>query len=325
MAARRQRPHAGVNPLRFGIQGSGQLVEGSPDPGFFRAVAELAEDVGYDSLWAGDHISFHNPIVDITVALSTFAARTERITIGTGVLVLPLRHPSLVAKQFASLDYVSGGRLVLGVGVGGEGRGDFTAVGVPVGERGARADEAMLALRELFRGPRASFAGEFFRFDDVSIEPEPTQPGGPPLWVGGRSAAALRRAGRLGDGWMPIWVSPDRFERGWEEVRRQARLAGRDPDRLVPAIVLPARVEDDAAHAEVRLGDHLSRRYGMKVAPHVLRRYCLAGSPHECAERVRAYVQAGARHVIFNLGAGPDDFHRQCELLFTEVAAGVAS
>jgi probable F420-dependent oxidoreductase len=278
--------------------------------------------MGYDSIWAGDHISFHNPVVGITVALSTFAARTKRITIGAGVLLLPLRHPSLVAKEFASLDYVSGGRLVLGVGVGGEGRGDFSAVGVPIGERGARADEAMVALRELFRGPRARFAGEFFQFEDVSIEPEPTQPGGPPLWVGGRSRAALRRAGRLGDGWMPIWVSPERFEQGWEEVRRHAREAGRDPDQLVPAVVLPARVEDNAAQAEARLADHLSRRYGMRVAPHLLRRYCLAGSPEECTERVRAYVRAGARHVIFNLGASPDEFHRQCELLFTEVAAG---
>jgi probable F420-dependent oxidoreductase len=325
MAARGQRPRSGVNRLRFGIQGSGQLVDGSPDPGFFRAVAELAEDLGYDSLWAGDHISFHNPIVDITVALSTFAARTERITIGAGILLLPLRHPSLVAKEFASLDYVSGGRLVLGVGVGGEGRGDFSAVGVLIGERGARADEAMLALRELFRGPPASFAGEFFRFEGISIEPMSTQPGGPPLWVGGRSSAALRRAGRLGDGWMPIWVSPERFERGWEEVRRQAREAGRDPDPLVPAVVLPTRVEDDAAQAEARLADHLSRRYGTKVAPEVVRRYCLAGSPEVCAERVRAYVRAGARHVIFNLGAGPDEFHRQCELLFSGVATGVAS
>jgi probable F420-dependent oxidoreductase len=300
-------------------------VEGSPEPGFFRGVAERAEAVGYDSVWAGDHISFRHPIVDITVALSMFAARTDRITIGAGVLLLPLRHPSLVAKAFASLDYVSGGRVVLGVGVGGEGRGDFSAVGVLKEERDARADEAMLALRELFRGPRANFAGAFFSFEGISIEPESAQPGGPPIWVGGRSAAALRRAGRLGDGWMPIWVSPERFERGWEEVRRHAREAGRDPDPLVPAVVLPARVEDEAVQAEARLADHLARRYGLKVAPQLLRRYCLAGSAKECSERVRAYVEAGVRHVIFNLGAGPGEFHRQSERLFTEVAAGVAS
>ncbi len=308
--------------VRFGIQGSGQLVEGMPDPGFFRAVAELAESLGYDSIWAGDHISFHNPIVDVTVALATFAARTERITIGAGIVLLPLRHPSLVAKEFASLDYLSGGRVVLGVGVGGEGGKDFEAVGVALHERGARADEAMLALRELFKGPDASFAGRFSRFEGVTIEPPPAQPGGPPLWVGGRAPAALRRAGHLGDGWMPIWVSPERFAHGWEEIRRHARAAGRDPDALVPAVVLPAHVEDDGAHARARLAEHLSRRYGMDVPPHLVERYCMAGNPEECALRVRAYVEAGARHVIFNLGAGPGELLNQAERLFTEVAAG---
>jgi len=314
-----------VNGLRFGIQGSGQLVEGLPDPGFFRAVAELAEEAGYDSLWAGDHLSFHNPIVDVTVALSTFAARTERIAIGAGVLLLPLRHPSLVAKEFASLDYLSAGRVVLGVGVGGEGARDFEAVDIPIGERGARTDEAMLALRELFLRPQASFAGRFFRFEDITIEPRSVRPGGPPLWVGGRSAAALRRAGRLGDGWMPIWVSAERFERGWEQVRRHAREAGRDPDLLVPAVVLPAHVEDERARAEAQLAQHLSRRYGIEIESHLIERYCLAGNGEECAERVRAYVEAGVRHVIFNLSVGPAEFLGQCERLITEVAAGVAA
>ena len=127
----------------FGIQGSGQHVDGAPDPGVFRELAQTAEDLGYDSIWAGDHISYRNPILDVVVALSTFAAATERITIGAGVVLLPLRHPSVVAKEFSSLDYVSGGRVILGVGVGGEGEKDFEAVGVPVRERGARTNEAM--------------------------------------------------------------------------------------------------------------------------------------------------------------------------------------
>ena len=203
--------------MKLGLQGSGQLVDGPPDPGFFRAVAELAESIGYDSLWAGDHVSFHNPILDVTVALSCFAARTERIALGAGVVLLPLRHPSLVAREMASLDYLSGGRVVLGVGVGGEGGKDFEAVGVDPRERGARTDEAMRALRELFSGPEASFHGRFFSFEGITIEPSPVQPGGPPLWVGGRSPAAQRRAGRLGDGWMPIWVSAERFAAGLAE------------------------------------------------------------------------------------------------------------
>jgi probable F420-dependent oxidoreductase len=308
--------------LAFGIQGSGQLAESTPDPGLFHAVAELAEEAGYDSLWAGDHVSFHNPIVDVTVALATFAARTNRVAIGAGVLLLPLRHPSLVAKEYASLDYLSGGRLVLGVGVGGEGGKDFEAVGVPVEERGARTDEAMAALRALFSGPGASFRGRFFSFEGITIEPPPAQPGGPPFWVGGRSTAAIRRAGRLGDGWMPIWVSPSGFARGLAAVRRHAEEAGRDPERIEAAVVLPARVEEDGARARARVAEHLSQRYSMQVEQHLVERYCLAGTAEECADRVREYGEAGARHVIFNLCAGPGEFLEQAERLHAEVAVG---
>ncbi len=304
-----------MSPVAFGIQGSGQLVGGAPDPGVFREVAVRAEELGYDSLWAGDHISFRNPIPDVVVALSTFAAVTERITLGAGIVLLPLRHPSVVAKEFASLDYVSGGRVILGVGVGGEGAKDFEAVGVPVRERGARTDEAMRALRELFRGGPASFSGRFFSFEGIEIEPRPAQPGGPPLWVGGRSEAAIRRAATLGDGWIPIWVSPERFARGWGEVRRHAEEAGRDPDALEPAVVLPARIGGSVEEAR----EYLSWRYGVPFAPHHVERYCLAGSPEECVERLRAYVEAGARHLVFNVAASPSSLLEQCERLYRDV------
>jgi probable F420-dependent oxidoreductase len=290
--------------VKLGVQGSGQWVEGLPDPGLLRAVAETAEEVGYDSIWAGDHISFHNPIVETTVALSTFAARTSRIIIGAGILLLPLRPAALVAKQFASLDWVTGGRVVLGVGVGGEGEKDFEAVGIPVGERGARTDEAMRALRALFRGT-ASFSGRFASFADVRIEPTPAQEGGPPLWVGGRSEAAVRRAGTLGDGWMPIWVSAQSFARGLENARSYGR-------RVVGAVVLPALVGD---RARERLAEHLARRYAMAVDPSLVDRYCAAGTPEEVAARVHAYTEAGAEHVIFNLGCGPGEVLAQVERL----------
>ncbi len=207
-----------------------------PDPGVFRELAQTAEDLGYDSIWAGDHISYRNPILDVVVALSTFAAATKRITVGAGVVLLPLRHPSVVAKEFSSLDYVSGGRVILGVGVGGEGEKDFEAVGVPVRERGARTNEAMRALRALFSGG-GTFSGRFFSFEDIEIEPGPVQPGGPPLWVGGRSEAAIERAATLGDGWIPLWVSPERFAAGSEQL----------PEHVVPAVTLPAHVGDKRA------------------------------------------------------------------------------
>jgi probable F420-dependent oxidoreductase len=299
--------------MKLGIQGSGQLVGALPDPGFFRAVAELAEETGYDSIWAGDHVSFHNPILDVTVALACFAARTERIAIGAAVVLLPLRHPSLVAREFGSLDYLSGGRAIVGVGVGGEGGKDFEAVGVDPRERGARTDESMQALRELFRGPGASFSGRFFSFAEVTIEPQPVQPGGPPLWVGGGSAAALRRAGRLGDGWIPIWASPERFAAGFAEVRRHAEEAGRDPGAIAPAVMCPALVGEDCRE---RLAAHLARRYAMNVEPHLIDRYCIAGSEEDCTARVRAYADAGVDHLVFNIGcAAGDEFLDQAQRL----------
>ncbi len=290
--------------VAFGIQGSGQQVEGMPDPGRYRELAQAAEDLGYDSIWAGDHISYRNPILDVVVALSTFAAVTERITLGAGIVLLPLRHPSVVAKEFASLDYVSRGRLILGVGVGGEGEKDFEAVGVDPRERGARTNEAMRALRALFGPPPASFSGRFFSFDRIDIAPGPAQQGGPPLWVGGGSEAAIRRAATLGDGWMPIWVSSQRFRED----------AAKLPDRVVPAVTLPAHVGDKRT-----LYEHLRRRYAGDFSEHVVDRYCVAGTPDECVARVREYLDAGARHIVFNLGE-PEDAERLAEV--ARAAAG---
>jgi probable F420-dependent oxidoreductase len=289
-----------VSEVAFGIQGSGQLVGGAPDPGAFREVAVRAEELGYDSLWAGDHISYRNPILDIVVALSTFAAVTERITLGAGIVLLPLRHPSVVAKEFASLDYVSGGRLILGVGVGGESPKDFEAVGVPVRERGARTDEAMLALRALFGESPAAFAGRFFSFEGISIEPRPARAGGPPLWVGGRSEAAILRAATLGDGWIPIWISPEKLAQG----------LGQLPAHVTPAVTLPAHVGPKR-----RLNEHLRQRYAGDFGEHVVDRYCVAGTPAECAARIREYVDAGARHVVFNI-LELDDAERLAEVAY---------
>jgi alkanesulfonate monooxygenase SsuD/methylene tetrahydromethanopterin reductase-like flavin-dependent oxidoreductase (luciferase family) len=189
--------------------------------------------------------------------------------------------------------------VILGVGVGGESERDFEAVGVDIHERGARANESMRALRELFAGGSASFHGRFFSFDGITIEPGPAQPGGPPLWVGGRSDAAIRRAATLGDGWIPIWVSAERFRRGLEQL----------PEHVVPAVTLPAHVGDKRT-----LYEHLRRRYAGDFTEHVVDRYCVAGTPDECAARVREYVDAGARHVVFNATA-PEDAERLAEVV----------
>jgi probable F420-dependent oxidoreductase len=302
---------AGVT-VAFGIQGSGPLLGALPPPGHFRRVAEAAEAAGFESLWAGDHIAFHQPLLDVIVALSTFAAVTERIAIGAGVLLVPLRPPALVAREIASLDYLSGGRVILGVGVGGEHPKDYEAVGVPVRERGARADEAMRALRALFAGAPASFHGRFSAFEEISIAPAPRQAGGPPLWVGGRSDAAIRRAGTLGDGWIPLWVSPERFADGLDALREYGRA-------VVAAVALPALVGGTIEQAR----RYLSRRYETEFSTHAVERYCVVGSESECAERVAAYVEAGARHVVFQPAVEPAELFEQIDRL-AEVAYAAA-
>lgn len=269
----------------FGVQGSSPLVDGPPDADHYRRIAEAAEAAGFDSLWASDHVAFHHPLLDVTVALTTFAAATERVKLGAGVLLLPLRAPALVAREFASLDYLSGGRVILGVGVGGEHPADFEAVGVPVRERGARTNASMRALRELF--PRQA--------------PPPVQAGGPPLWVGGRSEAAIRRAAELGDGWFPLWVSPERYAEG---------LAQLGPGKTA-ALVVPALVGGTTEEARV----YLSRRYGTEFSTHAVERYCAAGSPAHCAERVAEYVEAGAEHIVFHPAVEPARLEEQIERL----------
>lgn len=271
--------------IAFGVQGSGPLVSGVPDPSHYEHIAQAAEAAGFDSLWASDHVAFHHPLLDVTVALATFAAVTDRIKLGAGVLLLPLRAPALVAREFASLDYVSGGRVILGVGVGGEHPADFEAVGVPVEERGARTNESMRVLRGLF----------------AREAPSPAQPNGPPLWVGGRSDAAIRRAAHLGDGWMPLWVSPERYAEGLARVGRERTAA----------VVLPALVGGAIEEARVSL----SHRYGTDFSTRAVERYCVVGSQAQCAERVAEYVAAGAEHVVFHPAVDPNRLRDQVELL----------
>lgn len=274
--------------MEIGIQGSGQLTDGAPDPGRYRAIAELAEELGYDSIWAGEHLSFHNPILDLGVALAVFAAVTERI--------------------------------LLGVGVGGQGAQDFEAAGVPLAERGSRADEGIAALRRLFADRPASFSGCHYRFRNVSIEPAPVQPGGPPILVGGRSEAAQRRAGALGDGWLPYLVSPRTFAAGVETVRAHALAVDRDPTELRHGVVAFARVEDDGVRAREAAREHLSQRYGMRFEPYHVEHLCVAGTPEECSVRVQAYADAGASHLALNPAVDGDGFLSQVERLRTIVA-----
>ena len=277
----------------------------------FLSFIEKVERAGFDSFWLDDHIAFRGNFLESLAALAAAAARTERITLGSLVYLLPLRRPAIAAKAAATVDYLSGGgRFIFGVGVGGEEVREFEVCGVARGERGARTDEAIEVLRKLWSGKAVSHEGQFFRFTDARQSPQPLTPGGPPIWVGGRSEAAQRRAALLADGYAPYLFSPARYEKALENVRRLAAEAGRaldDPQKpWTPALHLFVNLREKESDALDQGAENLCVRYGMDMRD-AAERYLLHGSIARCAERVAAYRKAGVRHFIFKVAAPADE------------------
>jgi alkanesulfonate monooxygenase SsuD/methylene tetrahydromethanopterin reductase-like flavin-dependent oxidoreductase (luciferase family) len=239
-----------------------------------------------------------------------------------------LYHPVVVAKQIADLDSRSGGRVSVGVGVGGEFRAEFDAVGIPVAERGARTDEAMQVLRLLWTGEPVSHHGKFFNFDETQLRPvalhrdesPPAQPGGPPLLVSGRKEPAMRRAARLGDGWMPYLMSPSAYARSVTTIRREAAAVGRDLSDLSGfewTMYLYTSIRQHGDRARDDVATFLGRGYGDKPRA-MLDRIAPAGTPEEVAIRLQEYVDAGVRHFIIS-PAAPENTLEVVKLAAEEV------
>ncbi len=307
---------------KFGIS-FGMHPERLYSPEEMYAFAEGAEGLGYDSLWVGDHVAFHGHYTESLATLAAFAARTRRIALGTSVYLLPLRPPAIAAQAAATVDYLSGGgRFILGVGVGGEGEAEFELCGVPLGERGARADESIAILRKLWSGERVRHEGRFWRFGGVRQSPPPPTPGGPPIWVGGRSDAARRRAALAGDGYVSYLFSPGRYAEGLARMEEWAAEAGRAlpiaEGRWTPAHHAFIYVHEDAGRALRSGTENLSRRYNMDFRG-VAEKYLFYGPPARCLEQVEAFKRAGARHFIFKHAGPPEEEMDQMARLAEEV------
>ncbi len=270
-----------------------------------RTQAQRAEALGFDSLWVGDHIAFHVPIPDSLAMLAFAAGVTERVTLGTAVYLLPLRHPTLIAKTTATVDLLSGGRLVLGVGVGGEFPPEFGAVGVPVAERGSRADEAIEVVRRLWSEDRVAHDGRHFHFDAVTMAPKPARI--PPIWVGGRAPAAMRRAGRFGDGYISHMTDAERYRENLALIASAARDAGRRDVAFTPACFLFTFLEDRFEDAEKKAAALLGAVYRRDFSE-AAKRYCLLGRPADILEQLAAFARAGARHFILVPLSDPSAF-----------------
>lgn len=256
-------------PIKLGIT-FGQL-----NPGLWQEAAVAADQLGYESLWLPEHLVFplqiegqlipgeEHPPVPPTVPifepcayLSYLAATTERVKLGTFVYLLGIRHPFVSARGFATLDILSRGRALCGVGAGWL-TTEWRAAGLDPTTRGARLDEAIEVVRQLWTQPTIEHDGEHFSFEAVAFEPKPVQVGGPPILVGGESRRALRRAAQLGDGWLGMAHTPESAAAQVEVLRALAEDAGRDPSTIEATVMGqvagPADVEAFAAAGVDRL------------------------------------------------------------------------
>jgi probable F420-dependent oxidoreductase len=274
-------------------------------------LARDAETLGFDSLEVGDHVQWHRPIFESTTLMATFAAVTSRVRIASDVVILPLRDPVLMAKTMASLDVLSGGRVTFGIGVGGDNPAEYTAMRIPRSERGSRADESLDIVRGLFEQERFSYRGRHFTLEDVAIAPRPLQPR-LPIWVGGTSEAALRRAARYGDGWIAAFASERKFARLVEDLFGLLSVEGRPTEGYTLGTFLFTLIDDDAGRARAHAAEHVHRVYQLDGEA-IVDRFGAAGPVETCLERVHRYLEAGARHVVLYPLCEPADWPRQLE------------
>ncbi|MEM9564987.1 MAG: LLM class flavin-dependent oxidoreductase [Actinomycetota bacterium] len=289
----------------------GLRVGFSTPPDFWDLSAEVrrsrlarAADAGFDHVFCADHVSFHGGHgADGLIHLASMAATEPRLAVEVGVFLLALRHPMVAARQIASLAQTAPGRVTIGVGVGGEDRHEIEVCEIDPTTRGRRTDVAIDLVRRLLAGETVDGDGEFYRFSAGRIRPRPDPP--VPIVVGGRSNAAVRRAGRLGDGWLGTWCSPRRFAEAVALAEQEADAAGRTEVTWRHGLQLWVGIGADPDDGRRHVGPAMESFY--RIPFEAFARYTPAGTPAQVAEQLQPYVEAGAR--VLNLtpiGTDPD-------------------
>jgi probable F420-dependent oxidoreductase len=281
------------------------VMSGRPETAPLLAMAERAEAAGFDSVWIGDSLTArprHEPLT----LLSAVAARTRRVRLGTGVLLPALRNPVVLAHVVGTLDRVAEGRVILGVGIAADSppiRREFAAAGVPFERRVGRFLETLAICRALWTRDGVSFAGKHFTLDNVTMEPKPHRPGGPPIWIGGSGPTALREAARF-DAWFPTGPGVEFFAQRFPAVQAAARAAGRPPDAVTGAAYVTLALDPSASAAEQRLHGFLESYYAAPARAIMARQATYAGPLEGCVEWLQRWIDAGARHISLRFAGG---------------------
>ncbi len=285
----------------------GQITFGVSIPDHYGSLVEYAqeaESLGFERLSLGEHIMDGNPprptLLSIP-ALAAAAGATSRIRLLTGIVLIPLYHPVLLAKLATTLDVISGGRLDFGVGVGGQRdtRVEFEALGVPVEQRGRRANEALRLIKQLWTEEDVSFQGRYFQCEGVTLRPHPIQRPHPPVWVAGREEAAMKRAANYGDGWYPYLFTVRRLGSSIESVRKYAVEAGRDLADFRWGLLQPTCVSDSKEEAIRIAADNVGRRYvtAERSAEDIAQALCITGTPEDCIKEIEKRIEVGVTDI----------------------------
>jgi probable F420-dependent oxidoreductase len=267
------------------------------EPARIYAAAQMAEAHHFHSVWAPDATLPGYPWLDSLSVLGGVVAVTRRVQVGTSIFVLARRNPVLLAHSLATLDYLSGGRFILGVGVGERAlrENEFTITSTPIEHRGRITHEYLGLLQRLFTESAVTHEGAYFQAAGVTIEPKPVRPGGIPFWIGGRTEASLRRAATLGAAWIPALITPDDFRQGWAHFCEYATAEGRNPDSLTGAIHVFASIGSSYEAAAALLAPGIEAIFHAPFehfAP-----LCLVGTAEHWVEQIGRFAEAGVRHV----------------------------
>ena len=279
--------------------------------------AKWMEELGYEYFSAGEHFMRGDPPGPSHASLPVLgvaAGATHSIRLLSSIVLAPFYHPLVLARTAATLDAASNGRLTLGVGIGGEYPIEFESAGLKVNQRGRRTDECLEIVRRLWQGERVTFSGKHFKLNEALLNPVPKQRPNPPIWVSGRRDAAMQRAARFGEGWVPYFFDPPRYKDSVQKIYEFAGEEERDLEGFqwgfFPYISMYPTEQQAAEIAAAQLGGQYL--YGGEFI-NIVRRYCLLGTPEQCAERLTDYIEAGARHIVFSITCRPEDRERHLE------------
>ena len=293
----------------------GAFGQGGGDPGFLRELVEVGDRYGYDSIWLSDRIVSDRFSLEPMIALSMVAAYSDRMKFGTSVLAMPLRNPVVLAKQIATLDYLSQGRFFPAVGLGQEEPEEYEACGVSKEDRGRRTDEAIRLMRRLWEEENVTHEGTFYSCHNVSITPKPFLEPSTPVWIGGRSAAAARRVGRVGDGWLVSSATPEEVGEGREIMFSTAAEHGREIEDDHVGVLLGYYVASSSDEAEAK-----AERYVTRARPGAhFTEYSALGSTEQICQSISRYIDAGAQKFVVRPLCPAEETMEQLEIMGTEI------